>query len=138
MEAEKFTKDRPAYLYRLIRSSHHQDSTDRSFDRFIVAKAWDSSLYGTTAYSRFFDYKDANGRFVRDVRTDKNPGVLFTEARGINIWFRERNDSEALRLCKEWLNKRNVDRAREIRRQTFLYMADRAFTAKLVVTDESK
>lgn len=126
------TKENPAYLYRIVLTAN-KSFGNGSYKEFAVVKAWSSSCCDILQNgSRTFDFY-YNNRIYRHLVVSIEEGVPKTTSTTFSVWFKERNDEQALKLCKEWLNNKLNEKKQELNKQAWKLINDRQFASSLEV-----
>ena len=131
---DPISKDNPIHLYRIILKANksYGKGTYKEFSVFYAWSSKDFDVCGSDKRLVDFYYKD---RLYRKQAISLDEGVPYISKSVFNIWFYERNDTAAIKACKEWLKSRIDSRADEVRNQAWRIVHDREFMNDLTIAE---
>lgn len=121
----------PIYFYKLIRQSNSKNQPG-NFQKFIVVEVTDYQ-HATWGPLFLISYRK-NDRKINEVSSSVQ-GTVYETDRYFSLWFTDRNDEEAIKLCRQYLSSKLDKRKKDIRKRAVNLLADQIFLQNLSVTE---
>lgn len=121
----------PIYFYKLIRQSNSKNQPG-NFQKFIVVEVTDYRP-ATWGPMLLISYRK-NDRKINEVSLSTQ-GCVYETDRYFSLWFNDRNDEEAIKLCRQYLSSKLDKRKKDIRKRAANLLADQIFLQNLSVTE---
>lgn len=121
----------PIYFYKLLRQSNSKNQYG-NFQKFIVVEVIDYRP-ATWGPILLLSYRK-NDHKINEVSSSV-PGTVYETDRYFSLWFDNRNDEEAIKLCKQYLANKLDRRKKDIQKRAMNLMYDRAFLQNLSVIE---